>query len=118
MKKEKILIIAKLLELADSNNDHEALSAMREANLIVKNSGQPWLDVLGCVSTATDDSFEAWLAKLDSMLAVEDYSESQVFLQGCRDFLLKQGTLTPKQKECIARMWDKFQWHQRRSGIV
>jgi hypothetical protein len=49
--------LAKLLELAGSPNDHEALTAVRLAHTLVRNNGASWEDVLqpwGQLQVATD----------------------------------------------------------------
>lgn len=70
--------LVKLLNLTTSDNDHEALSAMRMANKIVREAGKRWNDLIGVVVKEKVTRVE-WEMKREPPPPKKDFGIAEMF---------------------------------------
>ena len=109
-KKEKL---AKLLALTTSDNDNEALSAIRTANVILERDNLAWEDVL--LGTTKRTQFNDSYADYESTEEIEEMLSTCIqnvngsafdFIDSLYRFYNSRGYLTPKQIRSLRKFYD------------
>lgn len=107
--------VVKCLMLSTSDNDHEALSAVRAANAILSKEKACWIDVFQqiCNSPTTDktdakstsartETVEDWGDIIDGILRRVP-NKYHPFLQSVQDYWWTHGRLSTKQEAAVRR---------------
>lgn len=113
-----IELLIKVLNLTTSENDGEALSAMRKANAILKTHGVLWDSVLKAPVSAGQQKKRGGPERTESQ--PDDYTWMQYLMTECiltpwegefigniRDWYRRQGYLTPKQRHVFDKVYRK-----------
>jgi len=93
--KDKLLLV-KFLNLSTSNNDHEALSAIRKANELLKKNNKAWNDLF--------------------VFSIKDLKQESGFEQAVHDWAERQQRTYQQQRSQEERIRDMHEFF-RRSGI-
>jgi hypothetical protein len=111
--------IIKLLNLAGSDNDHEALSAIRKANSIVRANGLSW-DALLTPSVQSVDRPRVDNQDIEQMInSVYQWAWDGfdfTFIDSLSSMYEKHGWLTPKQYIGLQRVFKAVSEHEKRRG--
>lgn len=109
--------LAKCLELATSDNDHEALAALRKANAIRKRLGFGWADLLARGSIQTPDTgpgerqsdgsidIDAAFALIMANPDLNDWESN--FIHGSYEQWRRHRGLSPAQKKILFQLYER-----------
>lgn len=100
----------KLLNLTRSDNDNEAISAIRHANSILKTANLDWSSAFGSVPSAETIDEDEWEIDIDDMLkGVLKYGNlsggAKMFIESLQDQYLRYGRLTPNQRQALEKFY-------------
>jgi Protein of unknown function (DUF2786) len=112
--------LVKLLNLSSSDNDHEALAAIRAANLLVRKAGLSWAALLreGVVSEKPKtveeppDSYESMFAYI-RVNAWEDFDDT--FVKDIEEKYKTYGRLTARQRIGLVKTYNAVRNHVKQS---
>lgn len=113
--------LIKLLNLTQSDNDNEALSALRKANALLKKAGKAWEDflVVGSIKTNYSQSQQSrprhTRNRADNETMIVELKKvyhdlttwEQNFLDSVDHWFSKKGFLTEKQELTLGRIYMK-----------
>lgn len=103
--------LSKLLMLATSDNDHEALAAFRKATDILRSSAMTWNDLVAGVPEAQPSQTNAVTRdKLNYLLGLAKEhaltESTERFVRSIATQFVKRGSLSPKQQAALDRIYD------------
>lgn len=106
--------LAKLLMLTQSSNEHEALSAIKMANNLVKKAGVDWFKILtgGVVESAGSGSSWSGNFEVEKMFR-HIYENAWVnfsftFIDSLQQQFETTGRLSPKQMAALRKIYEKM----------
>lgn len=108
--------LVKILNMTTSNNDNEALVAIRKANEVVKRHGVLWDAV---IVASLEDNIPSFLrrnsgmppARPQSVVMMEDILDEEIsdttreFIESLMDYWRTWGRLTPKQFAAMKKVY-------------
>lgn len=103
--REKLI---KLLSLSESDNDHEALLAIRTANALKKNNGLTWPAILNsapALSSRRTDPYEHVWEMIEFIRANAGRSFDFSFIDSIASSLLETDFLTENQIDAVKRVY-------------
>lgn len=103
----RIQLLSKLLELTRSNNDHEALSAIRKANSLINENHLTWTQILAPLEFS-DDGEDLLIEDMFLVIFESDYKSNDLtFVLDLFDFYRNRGYLSDKQTKALERIYKK-----------
>jgi hypothetical protein len=112
--------LCKVMMLTTSDNDSEALAALRKANALLKQRGLNWEDIFAALTEAAasdedeDDSEDYEAARIRAALAVAMRSAGSEsfrdFLDSIAEQFAEKGFLSPKQRAAVFKSARRAGW--------
>jgi hypothetical protein len=108
--------LIKILSLTSSDNDAEALSAIRMANSLIKSKGLTWEEIIARparpkIPKPRAQFFTEGLGEvfeqLFMILTLDEHSGDYNFLSSVYSFY-KRGTITLAQAKIVRKIYDKY----------